>query len=99
MSITEIILAEILQGIREDSDYQEVKDRLLEFPMQKPEGTDTYVRAAQIYRACRKRGKTPRKTVDCIKAAICMENDWALLHNDRDFDVIEACAGLKVLRS
>ena len=98
VSITEIILAEILQGIREDSDFEKVKDRLLEFPMQKPESTHTYVRAAQVYRDCRKRGKTPRKTVDCIIAAICLENDLALLHKDKDFDIIEACAGLKVLR-
>ena len=98
VALTEIILAEILPGIREDGDFEKVKDRLLEFPMQKPEGTDTYVRAAQLYRDCRKRGKTPRKTVDCIIAAICLENDLALLHKDKDFDIIEACAGLKVLR-
>ncbi|TAK31288.1 MAG: PIN domain nuclease [Chloroflexota bacterium] len=99
VSITEIIIAEILQGIRQDSDFQKVKEYLLEFPVQKPEGTSTYVRAAQVYRECRKKGKTPRKTVDCIIAAICIENDLALLHNDRDFDAIEAYAGLKVLRT
>lgn len=99
VSITEIILTEILQGIREDGDFQKVKEFLLEFPVQKPKGTDTYLRAAQVYRDCRKRGKTPRKTVDCLIAAICLENDLALLHKDNDFDIIEVCAGLKVLRT
>ena len=99
VSITEIILTEILQGIREDGDFQKVKEFLLEFPVQKPEGTGTYMRAAQVYRDCRKRGKTPRKTVDCLIAAICLENDLALLHKDNDFDTIEVCAGLKVLRA
>ncbi len=35
----------------------------------------------------------------CIIAAICMDNDLTLLHKDRDFDAIEACAGLKVLKA
>ena len=99
ISITEIILTEILQGIREDGDFQMVKELLLAFPIQKPQGTDTYLRAAQVYRDCRKRGKTPRKTVDCLIAAICLENDLVLLHKDNDFDIIEVCTGLKVLRA
>ncbi|MBI2864493.1 MAG: PIN domain nuclease [Chloroflexi bacterium] len=97
VAITEIILTEILQGIREDRDFRKVKDSLLEFPVLKPSGVDTYVRAATVCRDCRKRGKTPRKTVDCVIAAICMENDLALLHIDHDFDIIAACTGLKVL--
>jgi predicted nucleic acid-binding protein len=55
------------------------------------------LKAAEIYRTCRKKGKTVRKTVDCIIAAICIENDLTLLHKDSDFDLIEACTGLKVL--
>jgi predicted nucleic acid-binding protein len=98
VSIVEIILTEILQGIREDVDFEKVKEYLLELPIQKPRGTETYVRAAEIYRDCRKKGKTLRKTVDCIIASICIENDLALLHKDNDFDVIEAHAGLKVVR-
>lgn len=99
VSITEIILAEILQGIKEDKDFQKVKDYLLEFPIQRPEGTETYLAAAQVYRDCRKKGKTLRKTIDCIIAALCMEKNLALLHKDRDFDIIEACVRLKVLRA
>ncbi len=95
ISITEIILTEILQGIKEDKDFQTVKEYLLEFPLYRPEGTETFLQAAQIYRDCRKKGKTVRKTVDCIIAAICMENDLPLLHKDSDFDFIEACTGLK----
>ncbi|MEE8484680.1 MAG: PIN domain nuclease [Nitrospinota bacterium] len=95
ISITEIILTEILQGIKEDKDFKTVRNYLLEFPIHRPKGIDTYLKAAQIYRDCRKSGKTVRKTVDCIIAAICMENGLTLLHKDRDFDSIEACTGLK----
>jgi len=99
ISITEIIVTEILQGIKEDRDFETVKDYLLEFPIHRPKGIETYLKAAEIYRDCRKKGKTVRKTVDCIIAAICMENDLAIFHKDRDFDRIEECTGLKVLRA
>jgi hypothetical protein len=99
ISITEIILTEIFQGIKEDKDFKTVKDYLLEFPVHRPKGTETYLRAAEIYRDCRKKGKTVRKTVDCIIAAICIENGLTLLHKDSDFELIEGCAGLKVLRA
>ena len=96
--ITEIILAEILQGIKEDKDFQIIKDYLLEFPIHRPNGIETYLKAAQIYRDCRKSGKTVRKTVDCIIAAICLENGLTLFHKDSDFDIIEECTGLKALK-
>lgn len=98
ISITEIILTEILQGIKDDENFKRVKDYLLAFPLQRPKGTETYLKAAGIYRDCRKKGKTVRKTVDCIIAAICIENNLILLHKDSDFDVMEECVGLKVLR-
>ncbi len=92
--ITEIILAEILQGIRDDAIYKTTKDYLLEFPIIKPKGIELYVSAADIYRQCRKQGKTVRKTVDCIIAAIVRESRLTLLHNDSDFLVIKECVGL-----
>lgn len=98
ISITEIILTEILQGIKEDKDFKRVKDYLLEFPIHRPKGIETYLKAAGIYRDCRKKGKTVRKTVDCIIAAICIENSLTLLHKDSDFNLIGEYAGLKVLK-
>lgn len=95
ISITEIIFTEVVQGIKADRDFETTKSYLLEFPIYKSKGVETYLRAAQIYRKCRKRGKTVRGTVDCIIAAICIENDLTLLHKDRDFDLIAACTTLR----
>ncbi|MBI5236919.1 MAG: PIN domain nuclease [Deltaproteobacteria bacterium] len=95
---TEIILTEILQGIKRDVDFKKVKGYLLGFPIYCPDGLDTYLRAAGIYRHCRKRGKTIRKTIDCIIAAIAIENSLTLFHNDRDFEQIAECSELKVLK-
>lgn len=99
IAITEIILTEILQGIKKDKDFRTMKNYLLEFPIYKPESTETYINAARIYRNCRIKGKTVRKTVDCVIAAICIENSLILLHKDSDFDLIAACTGLKMLKA
>jgi predicted nucleic acid-binding protein len=95
LSLTDLILTETLQGVRADSDFRALKGYLLDFPIYSPSGVGTYVEAAQIHRACRRRGRTPRSTVDCIIAAICIENGLTLLHRDKDFDLIESCTALR----
>ena len=92
-----IILTEVLQGIREDLDYQRTLSKFHAFlflPMDRP----SFVRAAELYRSLRRRGVTVRKPVDCMIASVAIEHDIALLHNDRDFDPIEAHCGLKVVK-
>ncbi|MDE2058977.1 MAG: PIN domain nuclease [candidate division NC10 bacterium] len=98
ISMTEIIFTEILQGIKNDGEFQAIRDYLLEFPLYTPKGIETYLHAARIYRNCRKKVKTVRRTIDCIIAAICIENDLTLLHKDSDFDLIQACTGLQVIQ-
>jgi hypothetical protein len=95
IGITEIILTEILQGIKDDAVYETTKSYLLEFPIIRPKGIETYLAASEIFRKCRKHGRTVRKTVDCIIAAITQENGLTLFHNDNDFAIIEKCIGLK----
>ncbi|MBN1190316.1 MAG: PIN domain nuclease [Dehalococcoidales bacterium] len=97
ISITGIILTEILQGIKEERKMYTIRSYLLEFPVYDPNGIDTYINAAGIYRICRSKGRTIRSTVDCIISAICLENDLYVFHKDRDYDIIHACTGLKVL--
>lgn len=46
------------------------------------------VAAARLYLTCRLAGSTPRSANDCLIAAVAIEHDVALLHNDRDFDAI-----------
>lgn len=96
--ITEIILTEILRGVTTDSDYKRIKDYLMEIPIDKPESHETYIRAAELYRSCRKKGKTVSKTTDCIIASISIEKNRTLLHKDKDFDRIAQCSKLQVLK-
>jgi predicted nucleic acid-binding protein len=92
-----IILTEVLQGIREDEDYQRTLSRFDSF-LYLPMNRQVFVRAAGIYRSLRHRGITIRKPIDCVIASVAIEHDITLLHNDRDFDPIETHFGLRVLK-
>jgi predicted nucleic acid-binding protein len=96
--ISEYILAEVLQGFKKDRDFELARRYLLEFPISFLKGFDSYIQAAQIYRTCRKKGVTVRKTADCIIAQTAMENDLLLLHDDSDFDRIASVCALGTYR-
>jgi len=91
-----VILTEVLQGIRNDKEYKRTESALSDlilFPMV----YETFLLAANIYRNLRGQGITIRNSVDCMIAAVCMENNAHLLHNDRDFDLIAQHFGLQVV--
>ena len=88
IAIDDIILAEILQGIKSEKDFKRTKKYLLELPVYSLKNTNSYIEAAQIYRACRRRGLTVRKLIDCLIARTAIENDLCLFHNDKDFNAI-----------
>jgi predicted nucleic acid-binding protein len=91
-----VILTEVLQGIRDEKEYSDTESmlaNLLFLPMRR----DTFLLAATIYRALRARGLTIRNSVDCMIAAVCIEHNARLLHNDRDFDLLAAHSELQVI--
>lgn len=95
LSLCGVILAEVLQGIRSDTNFVKTKeylDDLIFLPMRHA----TFVRATEIYRSLRKKGITIRKPVDCMIASVAVEHNIHLLHNDRDFDHIAKHFGLRV---
>jgi hypothetical protein len=57
------------------------------------------VAAARIFFECRRSGLTVRSAADCLIAQIAIENDLALLHNDRDFEAIQRVRPLKTVSS
>jgi len=56
-AIADIVLTEVLRGIKNDKDYAEVKKSLLSFPVYSLKGVDSFIAAADIYRKCRKKGR------------------------------------------
>lgn len=97
LGLTDLILSEVLQGIRDDATFQRVRDDLLKFRIFACGGTDLAIAAALNYRTLRQRGFTVRKTIDCWIATFCLLSGHHLLHKDRDFDVFESELKLQVI--
>jgi predicted nucleic acid-binding protein len=95
-AIADLVLTELLQGIKSDKEFRTVRDALLAFPILSLKGAESCVRAAELYRTCRTKGLTIRSTIDLFIAQIALENDAVLLHNDRDFEAIASVSTLKI---
>jgi predicted nucleic acid-binding protein len=85
LGIGDLILTEVLQGFRQDKDYQRAKQLLTSLTVFGFLGTDMAIASADNFRSLRKRGITVRKTADVIIATFCIENDHSLLFADKDF--------------
>jgi len=97
IGLTDLILCEILQGVRHDSDFSRIRSRLLNLDIFDSAGTALALAAAQNYRRLRTKGYTIRTTIDLLVATFCIESDHALLHRDRDYDPFEQHLGLHVV--
>jgi predicted nucleic acid-binding protein len=97
LGLTDLILCEVLQGIRNDAAFTQVRRDLLKFQLFDTGGTDLAVASAQNYRSLRRAGYTVRKTIDCLIATFCLEAGHELLHRDHDFDPFEQHLGLRVV--
>ena len=99
LGLTDLILCEILQGVKTDGQATETQRELMKFEVMPMSGIELAVAAAQNYRKLRAKGRTVRKTVDCLIATFCLTNGFTLLHNDRDFDPFEEILGLRVIHA
>ncbi len=99
LGLTDLILCEVLQGIREQSTFNRVRADLLEFQIFEAGGNELAVAAAENYRELRRRGYTVHKTIDCLIATFCLRAQHELLHRDRDFDCFEKVLGLRVVHA
>lgn len=89
--LTGIVFQEILQGARSPADFNRLGSYFGSqrfYHLRHP--TESYEQAAQIYHHCRRRGVTPRSSMDCLIVQVALEHDLALLHSDRDFEQIAA---------
>jgi predicted nucleic acid-binding protein len=95
--VGDLILAEVLQGFRLETDFEKARSALSKFRQVNMVDTFLAVQSARNYRSLRSRGVTVRKTIDSLIATCCIENQVFLLHNDSDFDGYERHLGLKVV--
>ncbi len=91
VGVAPIILQEILQGADSDERFEKWRKYFAGLCCYIPaDAVESHVAAAKLYRSCRRAGKTPGSSNDCLIARIAVEHGLILLHDDRDFDSIAA---------
>jgi hypothetical protein len=97
IALTDLILTEILQGLRTDREVRRIDDRLSVLEVLRLRDLSDFRRAAALYRSARQRGVTIRRTSDCLIAAVCVREQVPLLHADSDFDRLAGVTDLAVV--
>jgi hypothetical protein len=97
--VGDLILFEVLRGARDERHAATIEHELRQFRTEPMLGELTAITAARHYRYLRRSGFTVRKTADLIIATFCIENGYALLHDDRDFDPLVDRLGLRVVET
>jgi predicted nucleic acid-binding protein len=97
LGVLDLCVCEVLQGLSDDSEAARVLGHLRRFEIFETGGIELAAEAARNYRELRLRGRTVRKTIDCLIATYCMREGHALLHSDRDFEPFEKHLGLRVV--
>jgi predicted nucleic acid-binding protein len=88
LATTGIIFQEVLQGVRDEAEFDYLREILWSALILEPRELSTYEVAAHLYLRARAKGFTIRKPNDCLIAALALEHGALLVHNDRDFLVI-----------
>ncbi len=90
---------ELMQGAANEREWQLLKANLSTQRLVVPrDQVAVHWEAARIFFECRRRGLTVRSSVDCLIAAIALEADAELLHDDDDYHRVARVRPLKLLR-
>jgi len=95
--LTDLILCETLQGVGDDNTFTRVLRELRKFEVFETGSQELAIEAARNFRNLRRRGRTVRKTIDCLIATFCLRYGHSLLHRDRNYDYFEHFLGLTVI--
>ncbi|MFT3779321.1 MAG: PIN domain nuclease [Ottowia sp.] len=94
--VPDLVLFEILRGFREERALRQARLLLQTLHIEPCGGEGIALAAAEHYRHLRARGITVRSAIDVMVATFCIEQDYLLLHSDRDYDGFAAHRGLRV---
>ena len=93
-----VIVQELLMGARGAAQLEALRAHFDKMAMLMPTRR-TFADAGALYARCRWAGIAPRSPHDCLIAQTAIEHGVALLHDDRDFELIaEVEPGLRLLR-
>ena len=91
-----IIYQEILQGVREEKIFEQIKIVLQQYRMINIDIMFVTNKAIDLYRHLLKKGITIKKSVDCLIASYAIITDIPILHNDGDFTLIAKESKLRI---
>jgi predicted nucleic acid-binding protein len=90
------VAQEVLQGLRDDPASEALREAFLALPvLSDPLPSASFWAAAEIYRLGRMKGYTIRSSVDCMIAAIAIDNGVPVWHKERDFEAIARFTSLR----
>ena len=94
--VPDVVLYEVLRGFRHERELRQARGLMQALSIESSGGELLALAAAEHYRNLRSRGITVRSAIDVLIAAFCIEHDYLLLHDDRDFDPLAEHRGLRV---
>ena len=94
--VPDLVLYEVLRGFRHERELRQARMLMEALDVEVAGGVGIALDAVQHDRSLRAAGVTVRSPIDVLIAAFCIENGYALLHRDRDFDAFEQHRGLRV---
>jgi len=94
--LTRFTQLELLQGARDEYEWQRLED-YLSTQLYAEATAETWSEAARIYYELRRTGITINSPIDCCIAQIAIENHALLLHRDHDFERIAKIRPLDTL--
>ena len=94
LSTGDIVLTEVLQGFQPERDFNTALRLFSSLSVIEVSGRDIAIQATRNFRLLRTLGVTVRKTIDTLIATRCLEDGYALLHSDRDFEPFVTHLGL-----
>ncbi len=89
-----IVIQEVLQGIKDNKNYEATKQSLSKLPFIDT-NKETYLQASFLYRTLRRKGITI-PPVDTTLAALAIQNQLPLFTNDKHFKTITKHSKLKL---
>ena len=94
--VPDLVLYEVLRGFERESAHRRARVLMESVGIESTGGHKLALHASQHYRYLRARGITVRSAIDVLIGTFCIENDYLLLHQDRDFDAFAAHRGLRI---
>ena len=95
LAVGDVILAEVLQGFREDRHHRRALELFDDLTFVEMLGRERALAAADKFRRLRRMGITISKTVDMIIGSYCIDEKVPLLFSDKDFQRMVQHGGLR----